>query len=83
MKSKLSEHQRRQVDAGTGHDVTADDADKIMVDPIAIEVQQDDRVATWGKLRGNIYKVVTSAATSAGTMIQRVVTGHRHRGPYA
>ena len=59
-----------------GHNLPVGDEMKEIVDnPEVFEQQDDERVTFWG----NGFRVITSAFSSAGTMIGRVVTSHRDR----
>ncbi len=70
MKVKLSKHQKQHLEAGTpGHDVAEKEAKEIIENPQATRPQDDARIQIWGDRAGKTFKVVVSAATSAGNDI--------------
>ena len=81
-KVKLSRHQQGHLDNyDAGHELTAEQAMEITLDPIATDVQPDGREVLWGYVSGKTYRAVMSAKASAGRAIGILVTGFRDRPP--
>jgi len=79
VKIKLSPHHQKRRQADPGHDIDEVAAQEVIEKPAAEERQEDGRIRRWGDLGGKYYRVVTSAGSSAGVFIERVVTAFRDR----